>query len=167
MPEEFPAVIVPSFEKTGASLAIFSSVASRNKCSSREKMVAPFLPSIVTGAISASKRPLDCAAAARCCDTRRTDPARRARSCTARQESRPSRPSASLPSGRRIRRDTCHRQAPDCRDDIPSARRQDNKEAATSIRFHPRARNRGCRLRISWNARAMDLMPDAHALFTV
>src|SRR5438445_448655 len=51
MPEEFPAVMVPVLENTGWSLAIFSSVAPRNGCSSLAKVVAPFLPSITTGAI--------------------------------------------------------------------------------------------------------------------
>src|SRR5262250_475164 len=57
MPDELAAVIVPAFENTGARAAIFSSVAPGNGCSSRVTTCLPFLPSIVTVAISASKRP--------------------------------------------------------------------------------------------------------------
>src|ERR1035437_117048 len=72
IPEEFPAVIVPGvsldFENTGGSFPSFSKLASGNGCSSRANVVAPFFPSMVTGTISASKRPAAIAPLARGCD---------------------------------------------------------------------------------------------------
>ena len=78
MPEEFPAEMVPVFENTGGRLASFSMLESGNGCSSRAKVVVPFLPSLVTRAISASKRPAAIARAARVCDTVRIHLARHA-----------------------------------------------------------------------------------------
>src|SRR5580704_11738718 len=68
IPEELPAVMVPVFENTGASLPSFSMLASANGCSSRLNVVVPFLPSIVTGTSSASNRPAAIARPARVCD---------------------------------------------------------------------------------------------------
>ena len=49
MPEEFPAVIVPSVENTGDSLASFSKAASAKGCSSRVKTVGALLAFDGTG----------------------------------------------------------------------------------------------------------------------
>ena len=70
MPEEFPAVTVPVFENTGASLPNFSMFASVKGCSSWLNVVTPFLLSIMTGTSSASKRPAAMARAARVWDCR-------------------------------------------------------------------------------------------------
>ena len=61
-PGALPAVWVPSFMKIGGSLASDSSVASRRGDSSCSTTVSPFLPLIVTGTISSSRRPSSVAA---------------------------------------------------------------------------------------------------------
>ncbi len=66
MPEELPALTVPFVvSNTGGSLARLSSVVSARGCSSAETTRSPFLPAMVTGAISSLKRPASIAAAQR------------------------------------------------------------------------------------------------------
>ena len=58
MPEELPAVTVPSVRNTGRSWASFSGVVSGRGCSSRSMTVgSPFGCGITTGTISSLKRP--------------------------------------------------------------------------------------------------------------
>ncbi len=56
-PGALPAVWVPSLVKMGGSLASASSEASRRGASSCSTTVSPFLPLMVTGTISSSRRP--------------------------------------------------------------------------------------------------------------
>ena len=64
-PGAFPAVVAPSFEKTGGSAARRSADVSRRGPSSVSTMVSPRRPWIVTGTISSASRPASIAAIAR------------------------------------------------------------------------------------------------------
>ena len=69
IPEELPAVIVPSCWKAGLSLASDSAVVSGRGCSSVAQMLsAPFRSLIATGTISAWNLPSAMALPAFCCE---------------------------------------------------------------------------------------------------
>ena len=67
-PEALPAVTVPSGRTTPLSLARLSSEVSRGCSSLPTTMASPFFWAIVTGTISASKKPRFCAATAFICE---------------------------------------------------------------------------------------------------
>ena len=67
-PEALPAVTVPSGRTTPLSLASASSVVSRGCSSFATTIGSPFFCAIVTGMISASKKPAFCAATAFSCE---------------------------------------------------------------------------------------------------
>jgi len=135
MPEEFPAVIVPVLENTGDNFAIFSGV-----CVEKQVFVTRENGcSLLAFDLDGSDFRIEATAGLR----RRCVLLRHERKpillfprdlVLQRRESRRSRPSASWPKDRKIRRGTCRRRAPGCPRRYPSAHPRDNKGAATSIR---------------------------------
>ena len=67
-PDALPAVTLPSGRTTPFSFASASRLVSRGCSSLATTIGSPFFCAIVTGVISASKKPLFCAATAFCCE---------------------------------------------------------------------------------------------------
>ena len=68
MPDALPAVTVPSLAKAGFSSPSASTVVPARMNSSVSNTVVLLREAMVTGAISARKRPARCAASAFCCE---------------------------------------------------------------------------------------------------